>query len=128
MTFEEYTKELAHSINDIRDIAHENSVNAGWWTDLNTGEKSDRNKAELICLMHSELSEAMEGVRKDLMDDHLPTRKMEEVELADCVIRILDYCGRYNLDLGGAIIEKMQYNKTRSDHKLENRRNGGKIF
>ena len=79
--------------------------------------------------MHSELSEAMEGVRKNQMDDHLPHRKMEEVELADCVIRILDYAGAYGLDVFGAIAEKVEYNKKRQDHKIENRKKGnGKAF
>ncbi len=120
-------KQSANAVNYLRDVAHKNAFNAGWWHDIKTGELST-NKAEKICLIHSEVSEAMEGARKNLMDDHLPHRKMEEVEMADAVIRILDYCGRFNLDLGGAIIEKMAYNKTRSDHKLENRKNGGKAF
>jgi hypothetical protein len=100
---------------------HARNVQAGWWNDLTTGEKLDRNPGELIALCHSELSEALEGVRKNRMDDHLPHRKMEEVEMADCVIRIADYCGGRGLDLGGAIDEKLAYNATRADHKPENR-------
>jgi hypothetical protein len=100
---------------------HARNVQAGWWNDLVTGEKLDRNPGELIALCHSELSEALEGVRKNRMDDHLPHRKMEEVEMADCVIRIADYCGGRGLDLGGAIDEKLAYNATRADHKPENR-------
>lgn len=71
----------------------------------------------------------MEGMRKNLMDDHLPHRKMVEVELADAMIRILDYCGYKNMDIGGAIMEKLEYNKNRQDHKRENRLlAGGKAF
>ena len=55
------------------------------------------------------------------MDDHLPDRKMLEVELADAVIRIFDLAGACKLDLGGAVVEKMIYNKNRQDHKIENR-------
>ena len=116
-------------LNELRDLCHGHAVKGGWWHDLKTGEKLDRNKAELICLMHSELSEAMEGVRKNLMDDKLPHRKAEEVELADAIIRIMDYCGAYDLDIEGAVNEKMNYNKVREDHKPENRRgNNGKKF
>jgi len=85
--------------------------------------------ATKIALIHSEISEAMEGVRKDLMDDHLPHRKMVEVELADAIIRILDMGGALGLDIAGAIAEKNEYNSKREDHKLEVRQSeGGKSF
>lgn len=110
------------TINDWVKEIHENNRKAGWWN-------SERNRGELIALIHSELSEALEGIRKNQNDDHLPHRKMEEVELADAVIRIMDYCGAFNLDLEGAIKEKLEYNKHRADHKLENRlKEGGKKF
>lgn len=119
----------ANEINGLRDRCYKASFDAGWHTNLETGELLDRNKAEMICLMHSELSEAMEGVRKDLMDDKLPHRPMVEAEMADCVIRIMDYCGRFGLDIGGAIVEKMAFNANRPDHKIENRKKeGGKKF
>ena len=71
----------------------------------------------------------MEGDRKNLMDDKLPHRKMLEVELADAVIRIFDLAGREGLDLGGALVEKLQYNQIRPDHKKENReKEGGKKY
>lgn len=119
----------SEAINAIRDNIHKKNVDAGWWHDLETGEKLERNKGELLCLIHSEISECMEGVRKNLMDDKLPHRKMEEVELADAVIRILDYAGGYGLDIGSAIVEKLAYNQQRADHKPENRRQeNGKKF
>lgn len=116
------------NINDLRDLCYNESLQAGWHTDAN-GDLKDRNKAEMLCLIHSEISEAMEGERKGLMDDHLPNRPMAEVEMADAVIRIMDYCGRWNYDIGGAIMEKIAYNRNRADHKQENRdKEGGKKF
>jgi|SRR5579872_3766861 len=103
-------------------------LNEKWWTTRN-GKVKRRNKGEMLALIHSEISEALEGERKDLMDDHLPHRRMAEVELADAVIRILDYCGAFGYDLEGAFWEKLEYNRTRADHKPENRRKkGGKKF
>lgn len=110
---------------------HGASVRGGWWHDLQTGEPlhGKRNVGEMLCLVHSEISEAMEGHRKRLMDDKLPHRPMIEVELADAVIRIADLAGGLNLDLGGAIAEKLAYNAQRSDHKPEARRaDGGKAY
>jgi hypothetical protein len=105
------------------------AANQKWWMDLDTGVPIKRNKGELLCLIHSEISEAMEGERKDLMDDKLPHRKMAEVELADALIRILDYAAGFGYDIHGAMVEKLAYNRTREDHQHEARKiAGGKQF
>ena len=110
-------------------LAHKTATNAGWYTDPATGQPIQRNIGEVIALMHSELSEALEAAREDLKDDKLPHRPGIEVEFADCVIRIFDTCGALGLDLAGAIIEKNRFNRTREDHKLANRQAaGGKKF
>lgn len=120
---------MKQEINECVRVCHLSAVEAGWWNDIKSGKKLIRNDGELICLMHSELSEALEGVRKNKMDDHLTHRKSVEVELADTLIRIFDYAGDRGLDLGGAIEEKLKYNRKRADHKPENRaKNGGKAF
>lgn len=79
------------NFNDRAQEVHE--LNAKWWVDLETGERLDRNKGEMLMLVVTELAEAAEGERKGLMDDHIPTRPMAEVELADALIRILDFAG-----------------------------------
>lgn len=120
-------KKLPLTLNGYGLLCHEDNLK--WWTDLNTGAPLERNKGELIALMHSELSEALEGVRKNLQDEKLPHRKAEEVELADALIRIFDYAGAFDLDLDGAFWEKREYNAKRADHKPENRaKEGGKKF
>lgn len=121
------SKLMQVQVERLASVVHEQ--NKKWWEDPATGERIKRNKGEMIALMHSELSECLEGIRKDLMDDKLPHRKMEEVELADTVIRILDYAHGHGLDLAGAIYEKLLYNQRREDHKHENRvKEGGKKF
>lgn len=121
-----------YAIETLQRKIHQGNVDAGWWTDLDTlqslaEECRIRTRfgkalvAEKLALIHSEVSEAMEASRKNLMDDKLTHRKGVEVELADAVIRILDLAGALNLDLAGAIQEKLMYNKTREDHKIENR-------
>lgn len=116
-------------ISILQKTIHESCLAAGWYEDLKTGLPVKRNFGEVLMLMVTELAEAMEGHRKNLMDTHLPHRPMIEVELADCVIRILDTAGAEGLDLAGAIQEKFAYNQSRADHKRENRlkENGKKI-
>ena len=110
------------SVIAMQDIVHTNARDKGWWDE-------ERNDGEAIALMHSELSEAMEAVRKSKQDDHLPHRPGVEVELADAVIRIMDYAGARGLDIGGAMAEKLAYNATRADHTAAARTaDGGKRF
>lgn len=137
----EASPELADMMNKLLGIDHAAGINlfaadchaasrkAGWYTDPETGLALERNVPEMLCLIHSEISEAMEGYRKDLPDDKLPHRLAVEVELADAMIRIGDLATYLGCDLGGAIVEKMAFNATREDHKLEARKAaGGKAF
>jgi NTP pyrophosphatase (non-canonical NTP hydrolase) len=130
---------------NLQYFCHLASRSSGWWKAPKSGldllevmnnpqtemEKllSSAMVAQKLCLSHSEISEAMEGHRKGLMDDKLPHRKMVEVEIADAIIRLCDLAGALNLDLGGAIAEKLAFNQQRPDHKLENRiMEGGKTY
>jgi NTP pyrophosphatase (non-canonical NTP hydrolase) len=124
-------QDVENGVNVLVDECHSRSSTAGWWNEYYSMPEEYRKfyLTTKLCLIHSEVSEAMEGLRKDQMDDHLPHRLMLEVELADAVIRIADIAGALHLDLGGAVSEKMVYNTQRADHKLENRsKEGGKGF
>ena len=83
----------------------------------------ERNDGECIALMHSELSEALEALRNgNPKDSHCPEFSSVEVELADVIIRIMDYAGYRDLDIAGAIVAKMEYNRSRPI------KHGGKKF
>jgi NTP pyrophosphatase (non-canonical NTP hydrolase) len=128
-TMTDHLENQASQINNIVQECHGRSVAAGWYSDPKTGEPLQRNVGEMLALIHSEVSEALEGHRKNLKDTHLSHRPMIEVELADVLIRIGDLAGFLKLDLGGAYAEKLRYNAIREDHKLETRKAaGGKSF
>lgn len=105
---------------------HHASESAGWW------ERGKDDKYVLgtkLALVHSEVSEALEGLRKGHADDHLPQYPCEHVEIADAVIRLFDYAGARNIPLGEIMGAKMTYNAQRADHKAANRQQaGGKAF
>ncbi|GGF77390.1 hypothetical protein GCM10010912_23090 [Paenibacillus albidus] len=127
---------MSKSINELVKEAHENAVNKGWWNE-------DRSFGEVIALIHSEASEALEDYRNGKWPDEEWYTKNGEIirffsdiegqdatwkpcgipsELADIVIRVFDACGRYGIDLERAILEKMAYNATRPQ------RHGGKVI
>lgn len=94
-------------INNLAKKAYDCAKRHGFWDT----EYSDGTK---IALMHSELSEALEGLRNDNpSDEHCPKFSSAEIEFADCIIRILDTCHQKGFDIGLAIEAKMAYNETR---------------
>lgn len=119
------------TIAELQKQCHTDSIAAGWWPQLAPGGPGlhPLDVPSKLALIHSEISEAMEGHRKGLADDKLPHRPMFEVELADAVIRIMDLAGATDCDLAGAIDEKLAFNRTRADHKPEARAaEGGKKY
>lgn len=96
------------NIQELSKLIHQRAVSKGFW-------EEERNVGELIALIHSELSEALEAYRDgDKPDDKLPNHRGLTVELADALIRILDMAGGMNLDIAGAIVDKLNYNKSRA--------------
>ena len=99
--------DFCHAWDTVAADVHRGIREAGFWESANFGEK--------LALVHSELSEALEGLRAhDRDDDHLPGLKNVAVELADAVIRIMDLAKGCGYDVASAIVLKHAYNQTRS--------------
>lgn len=101
---------------NIKRLVEDSYLNAkshGWHDET-------RTIGDLICLMHSELSEALEEHRNGKLPAEIYFNEAKPdkpegipIELADCIIRIFDFCGLHEVDLEEALTIKMQYNKTR---------------
>ena len=100
MTFEKQWDKIAKQI-------YKNAVEHGFW-------KGEVNDGERMALIHAEISEALEALR----DGNPSSNKIMEFtnleeELADAVIRIMDYAFGKDLDIAGAILAKIEYNQSR---------------
>lgn len=108
-------------LNTLRDEIYKNAVKKGWWDE-------ERSFGDFIALCHSELSEALEeyrngnvgiyykapdGSTSDVQEGEHQKPEGIPIELADVIIRILDFCGREGIDIAEAITIKNAYNKTR---------------
>lgn len=95
-------------INELARRIHENAVEHGWWED-------DRPFSEIVALCHSELSEALEAARNGelFVWDNRGKPDGVAVEMIDCIIRILDWCAKENLDVEEIVLKKHEYNKKR---------------
>lgn len=120
LTDEELARDL-QALDRLRDHFHQTSIDDGWYTDLKTGQRIQRNVPEMLALIHSETSEVLEGYRKNSMDEHLPHLPSVNVESGDVFIRMFDFAGYLKIGLADAIWEKSRYNARRADHKIENR-------
>lgn len=97
-------------INELAEDIHKNAVEHGWWEGV-------RNDGEIIALIHSECSEALECLRKGTENDEcdkpgLDLTNLEE-ELADIIIRVMDYAAAKSVDIGNAILKKHEFNALR---------------
>lgn len=101
--------------NQLAQVVHETAKEKGWWD-------KERNDGEMIALMHSELSEGLEALRKNLQSDHIEQYHGIEEELADVIIRIMDMAQGRKLRVAEAVIAKLAFNAKRE------RMHGGKKF
>ena len=110
------SKIAVYALKMLCEEAYSTAKSKGW-------HETPREDGTLIALMHSDLSEALEAMRKpDKKDEHLPDLNPVGLELADVLIRIFDYCGAKGIDLADCVDAKMKYNETRPH------RHGGKKF
>lgn len=132
MSLEEQLSQVNLNLTELKDLIHKINEECGWHTNPLSGEYVPADEHWWVkqwALTISEMSEALEGYRKNLQDEYLPHRTSPEVELADTIIRILHLCSRSGYDIEGAVREKLKYNLRRADHKLHNRsKEGGKKF
>jgi NTP pyrophosphatase (non-canonical NTP hydrolase) len=113
--FEATEETLKYALGVFESDVHRNAYEHGWWNnEFGDYDTDSRNRTECVALAMTELAEAIEARRKgSSVDEHCPDYSNEEIELADCMIRILDYSAAFDLDVIGAMLAKHEFNKSR---------------
>lgn len=119
-TLSEGRARIEDRLEDLCDLV--GGLNGTWWIDPVTGAAKDRNVGEMLMLVTSELSEALEGHRKSLSDDKLPQYQMFDVEIIDAIIRLFDIAHHLVESPGKIFVDKCMYNAKREDHSLAHRK------
>jgi NTP pyrophosphatase (non-canonical NTP hydrolase) len=104
------------TLNKLQKIAHQVSQKNGFY-DGALKQRTDIRIASLLCLIHSEVSEALEDLRRDNMQLSLDADGKPvgfPTELADIVIRTLDLAEWLGIDLNSVINQKNEYNAKRT--------------
>ena len=102
------TLQQTSAIDQLVYLCHQNAVLHGFYED-----ESVNHVLIKMALVVTELSEVIEGFRNGKgikPDEHCPDFSNEEIEVADSIIRLLDYAGWRNLRLGQALQAKHAYN------------------
>ena len=96
------------SMNELAHQIHQYANEHGWWD-------TERNVGAILALVHSDVYDALEDWRTDHMESYLDGTKPcgFPSEMADIIIRVLDICAAFDIDIDGEVLAKMQYNQTR---------------
>ena len=105
-------------LNALAEEIHRTSVDRGWWS-----HGSERPLDGLLMLVVCEVAEAMEEWRSNHEPSEVYFKELKAgggvkpegvpIELADVIIRVLDVCAAYGIDIDAAMETKMAFNKTR---------------
>jgi len=100
-------EEFVKQFNEMAEVVGFIAESHGWW-------EKERNEGELIALIHSELSEALEALRHgNPASDHIPEFSGVEEEYADVIIRIMDHAKAKGYRVAEALVEKVKFNHLR---------------
>ena len=113
-------------LNLLAAAIHRNNIEKGFY-------EREKNIGEMLCLIHSEVSEALEADRNNRYAMRTDMRELNnrvndeifiseyvnnvkgsfEEEMADIIIRVLDLCAYREIDIEQHIKAKMRANKNR---------------